>query len=232
MGINEVDEWVRSVSGILERFYPTAAAKATGLPLGAVFRQLVGLTHIGWLELVYEVRCNECNFTLALEHVLDPTELYEKEYSCHICGDDIEVTAENVYPVFFVRAEWSDTLKKTHAANGRKIYPVGGESAPIEQIGLDWIDYVLAPSEIQTLKELVPTVPEVKSALVELEGAIPRDRAEKKDRLRRAKEWGETLHVWVKLYKDAGIGTAVPVAVAKAPEIIAALEKLLHWIAQ
>lgn len=79
---------------------------------------------------------------------------------------------------------------------------------------------------------MVPTVPEVKSALVELEGAIPRDRAEKKDRLRRAKEWGETLHVWVKLYKDAGIGTAVPVAVAKAPEIIAALEKLLHWIAQ
>lgn len=136
MGINEVDEWVRSVSGILERFYPTAAAKATGLPLGAVFRQLVGLTHIGWLELVYEVRCNECNFTLALEHVLDPTELYEKEYSCHICGDDIEVTAENVYPVFFVRAEWSDTLKKPTPPMGGRSIPLAANPHPSSRLDL------------------------------------------------------------------------------------------------
>lgn len=104
MSDQDIHQWVRDLqSRPVERFYPSAAAKATGVPLPEAFRQLLGLVNVGCLRLAYEVRCPQCGQVLDVQEVPAPTSLYEQTFSCEICGQDIEVTADNTFPVFFVK---------------------------------------------------------------------------------------------------------------------------------
>jgi len=233
MRINDVDDWVQSVGLIVDRFYPMAAAKATGLPLVAVFRQLVGLSHIGWLELAYEVRCNACNVSIAIEKVVDPTTLYENDYSCHLCGDEVEITAENVFPIFLVREEWSSGLKKAPAANGRITSPIGGEPASLGHLNLDtgirWSDALLPGEHIETLREIARISPEIKKLVDVLEGKFPGNSGERRSKLATIKEIGETADVWADVFMKAGVAAA-PYILASWPAVQASILRALSAI--
>lgn len=230
MRINDVDDWVRSVAHVVERFYPTAPAKATGLPLGAVFRQLVGLAHIGWLELAYEVQCNKCSVSIAVERIADPTILYEREYACYLCGAEVEVAAENVFPIFFVRGEWSDGLKKTPAASGRRVYPAGGTPIPLEGLNriekIKWSDIVARQEDMEALRKLASLSPYVEQLVKELDGELPLHRAERQNRLAFAKELGETVNEWMDVVLKVG-ATAAPYVAMFQPTVRDALEHIL-----
>lgn len=214
-----VDDWVLQLRGSpVERFYPTAAAKATGLPVEDVFRQLLGLVSIGWLSLGYELRCPECASAIETAWVKDPTSLYGKTLSCDFCGvQDIEIASEHIFPVFYINADWRSDAKKGPAANGLRRLPVGGDVSlgqlVSRQNGITIVELVL-PGEGSTFMKLLDQLDEVSKEVTELRSAVnvireaisvPRDKEERKRWIARLKQLGETFKIWLDIGKDVGL---------------------------
>lgn len=79
----EVDAWVEKLSHIpYERFYASAIARRVNLPLEAVVRRLFDLANAGKLEVIFEVRCPECD--RRLKDYLDRKDI-PNTYYCMDC---------------------------------------------------------------------------------------------------------------------------------------------------
>lgn len=85
---------------LIEKIYPTFIAKKSGYPLSEVFDILVEFVKEEMLDLEWEVRCTEygCSRTLKILKELPES---EETIDC-ICGEDVEITTDNVFPVFVI----------------------------------------------------------------------------------------------------------------------------------
>ncbi|CEP67906.1 Uncharacterized [Moorella glycerini] len=110
----DVDEWVRSISSLpIVSFYPTAVAKATGLPLTDVFNRLLYLVNDGKLRLLWEIRCPNYDCVRTLEIVDDPKKIIGKSIYCTSCGEEIEeISSDNIFPAFQISPEYKARVIK------------------------------------------------------------------------------------------------------------------------
>lgn len=116
----DVDDWVNEMSALpIKGFYPTAVAKDTGLPLQIVFERLLRLTEDGKLQLQWEVRCPNYECIRNIETVDDPSVIIGKIINCNLCGEEIEVTPDLVFPCFKINPVYKERIrqKKTNRLN-------------------------------------------------------------------------------------------------------------------
>lgn len=214
MDVHDVERWVQDFCHVVERFYPTAVAKDTGLPLDLVFRQLIGLSHIGWLDVAYEVCCEACSHPVKLVRTKDPTTLYEPDVLCELCGHEFEVTARHVFPVFFVNNQWREHQKKVPTARRDRVSSTGGRASLAEVSSggesVTWAETLFPPDEYATLQESAKTDERIRELLDRLE-RIPQSLEEKRSRVSELKEFGEMILVWTKVggYGSMAIGIVV-----------------------
>lgn len=111
----KVDIWVEELAHIpYERFYPSAIARKVDLPIEAIFRRLLDLVEDGKLEIIFEIRCPECDVRVS-EHS-DRKELPTEEY-CFECGLIFPVDEYSINPAFRFAdeyAKWKRSAKKKH----------------------------------------------------------------------------------------------------------------------
>ena len=89
--------------GLVEKFYPTFVAKKLCYPLSSVFEILNIFVGDKMLILEWEVRCAECGRTL--NNIKDLSSLKDY-YSCRYCDEDVEITLENVFPIYSFENEY------------------------------------------------------------------------------------------------------------------------------
>lgn len=111
-----VDDWVEEMATIaIEKFYPTAVAKDTGLPLQNVFERLLHLVKDGRLLLLWEIRCPNYECVRNIITTGDPSQFLNRFIECNTCGEEIEVTPDIIFPVLKVTPEYKERVlqKKT-----------------------------------------------------------------------------------------------------------------------
>ncbi|MBP2646114.1 MAG: hypothetical protein H6Q75_1554 [Firmicutes bacterium] len=93
----------------VKRFYPTYVEKCTGLPLKTVFEYLLDLVNANKLELKWEVCCPNygCAHTVTILDTL-PLEV-GTTVNCSVCGDEVEITENNLRPIFLVNEEYKES---------------------------------------------------------------------------------------------------------------------------
>lgn len=89
---------------IINRFYPTIIAKRSGISLDKTFRYLLEFVQQEMLILKWEIRCPEysCARTVKTVVTIPPDETV---IDCD-CGETVEVTIDNVFPVFEIAADY------------------------------------------------------------------------------------------------------------------------------
>lgn len=109
----EVDEWVHRVANTrVSMFYPTIVSKQTGLPLENVFERLLDLSKIGQLIVKWEVICPNYSCHRKLFVMDSLGERLGEVLNCYYCGEEVEVTLDNIFPIFGISPEFRDTKKK------------------------------------------------------------------------------------------------------------------------
>lgn len=231
MTVHSVDEWLWALrSTPVLRFYPTSAAKATGLPPREALERLMALRHIGWVRLAYEIRCS-CGSTLDVVETDDPSLLYGRRIPCEWCGlgeDEQEVTAEHIFPVFIISEEWRASAKKAAPAAG-VVAPAGsGDSLwrLASMTGLGLAD-LIAPREAAQLRDLLSQAPEdpesqkiIEQVLIVLQ-SMPRNVDERRAWYNTMREVGEAVKVWTEVIKNLW-----PFALILAPYYLSLLAKI------
>lgn len=105
-GVWLVDKWVeRKAQGLTKKFYPTALLQDIELPLNVVFQRLLELASDRKLILQFEIRCPNYSCVRTIDTFT--TTPKQSEYTC-LCGEDIEVTPDILFPVF----EFTDEFKQ------------------------------------------------------------------------------------------------------------------------
>jgi len=106
----DIDDAVADIAASrIIRFYPTYVAKVTGLPLSEVFERLLMLAKDGKLQLRWEIRCPRDGCARAVEIVDSMPSLSDIVMEC-VCGEDIDVTGDLVFPVFEVCSDYKERL--------------------------------------------------------------------------------------------------------------------------
>lgn len=113
MSIWDVDRAIDAIAGtMITKFYPSAIAKITGLPLAVSFERLLKLVEDGRLNLEFEVACPNCFHTVRT--VCEKEDLSTDELECEHCGEEFAVSKEYLIPVFHVSRDYRDDVKKNH----------------------------------------------------------------------------------------------------------------------
>lgn len=117
----EVDAWVEEFAHIpYERFYPSAVYRRVNLPMEVVFGRLLELAKDGKLQVIFEIRCPECDRRLA--DYFDRKDIPDA-YVCDNCGIDFSVDEHVVNPAFRFSKSYSE-LKRS-LKNSRQARPPG-----------------------------------------------------------------------------------------------------------
>lgn len=105
-----VNTWVQDVAETpVSKFYPTAVAKATDLPLDEVFSHLLSLVDNGTLSMKWQVICPRCFTTL---ETYDRFPDFEHTLYCN-CGNQIEeVSIDMVFPIFEFNNDYKKYIKE------------------------------------------------------------------------------------------------------------------------
>jgi len=108
----DIDSYVEQLASNknIKNFYPTAVSKALSIPFAEVISRLNDLVKIGYIELKYEIRC-DVDFNL-IDIVDDYSDILGSSIECYQCGEDIDITFENIIPVYYINSEYRETLKK------------------------------------------------------------------------------------------------------------------------
>ncbi|QYY44801.1 hypothetical protein ACKE5C_19020 (plasmid) [Aneurinibacillus thermoaerophilus] len=110
--LEEVDVFVNRVANSqVKHFYPTAAAKYTGLPLHLVFERLLKLVDSKKLVLKWEIRCPSYGCGRTVDTTDKLADKVGEELQC-VCGEDIEVITDIIFPVFELNPEYKEHIKK------------------------------------------------------------------------------------------------------------------------
>ena len=104
---------------LVEKFYPTFIAKKTNYSPSTIFDILTTFVDDKTLVLEWEIRCNECECCRTLTVVQELSSIKES-YSCRYCGEDVEITLEDVFPVFSLADEYREHIMSCESKNYSK----------------------------------------------------------------------------------------------------------------
>ncbi|MDF2610057.1 MAG: hypothetical protein K0R92_1531 [Lachnospiraceae bacterium] len=91
-------------------FYPQTISRKLYIPIDLIVIELSKLVNDGVIELRYEIRCSDdLNIIDTLDNYDD---LFNKKVHCEICGDEIEISYNNIYPVYYINPTYKDYVKK------------------------------------------------------------------------------------------------------------------------
>lgn len=108
----KIEDYVELMAGKsrIRAFYPQTVSRKLNIPTDIVLLELYKLVDKGKLELKYEIRCLiDSNM---IDTVSDYKEIINKTMFCEICGKDIEVEYNNIYPIFYFNKEYREYIKK------------------------------------------------------------------------------------------------------------------------
>lgn len=107
----DVNDWIDEISSMpIKRFYPTAVAKDTKLPIDEAYEYLMDAVDSRKLNLLWEIRCPNLECIRALS--ISPEKITSGEISCPICGMEIIIAPDIVYPVFEISPEYKARIKQ------------------------------------------------------------------------------------------------------------------------
>ena len=95
----------------MESFYPQTLSRKLNIPLDLVLIELAKLEESGLVQLKYEVKHNEACVESTLCIVDDCQDLINTEYLCDLCGENITITYNDIYPLYFITDEYKKYLK-------------------------------------------------------------------------------------------------------------------------
>lgn len=108
----EIDSYVEkaALNKNIQSFYPVAIAKSLELPLNVIIDRLYELSKLGYLDLKFEIRCE---LDLDIIKTVDDVSCYlGKQMYCEECNDYIEITMDNIFPVYYIKQEYRQYVKK------------------------------------------------------------------------------------------------------------------------
>lgn len=124
----QIDEFVEllAVSSV-QQFYPTSIPKyASDVSLEVAFDYLLKLCETGELQLLWEAKCPGGNVEFCLRRLditCDYQKLLNNEYICDICGREIRLDKNHIFPVFKISDDYREYLrqefKKKTESSGR-----------------------------------------------------------------------------------------------------------------
>lgn len=94
------------------RFYPTYIVKCTGIPFEDVYKYLITLVEAGKLNLKWEIICDSPGCCHTLDRLDSFDDVLGKVLPCYMCGEDIEITEENILPVFEIAKDYKNDRKE------------------------------------------------------------------------------------------------------------------------
>ncbi len=99
-----------AISPYVDSFYPYTICRTYDLPLEDVLDSLNAMIQLGLLDLKYEIRCdNDANI---LEIVDKYSNYLGRKYYCYECNEEIEISIENVCPIFYITEKYKENMKK------------------------------------------------------------------------------------------------------------------------
>lgn len=108
---HEIYNWIDRIAIMpVKYFYPSATAKDTSLPIQEVFECLLDAVNEKMLNIYWEIRCP--NLACVRTISIDPYKNTSGYVICPICGEEIEISPEIVFPIFEVSPEYKEYLKK------------------------------------------------------------------------------------------------------------------------
>ncbi|MGA3677835.1 hypothetical protein [Lysinibacillus agricola] len=150
-----IDEFLEALSlNRVDRFYPSALSKYLNVTPGEAFNLLLERAgNEDQLILLWEIRCSECYRTIEVSK-----EPMHEEYDC-MCGEEVEISQNNLFPVFKINPIFKDYLKKKtkdgHATKPNYVQPanLGGSQIALEKLIEDF-----TPSEkaLSVLEQQLP----------------------------------------------------------------------------
>ena len=93
----------------IKSFYPSYVCKAVNLPLNEVLEKLNFLTEGGYIELQFEIRCDNLDI---LGNVENYSECIGKKIYCINCGQEVEITLNNIFPIYYISDSYRNYVKK------------------------------------------------------------------------------------------------------------------------
>lgn len=94
----------------VKKFYPQTVSRKLNMPLEIVVIELTKLIQEGKIELKYEIRCSED--LNRIDNVIDYNPLIDDTRFCEVCGENVEITYSDVYPVYYISEEYKKLKKK------------------------------------------------------------------------------------------------------------------------
>lgn len=114
---SKIDSYIErlSNSGIIKSFYPNAITKALDIPLTPTLERLNRLVEDEVLELKFEIRCHEGSHVIDILN--DYSKYLDKEVYCIYCGEYVYIDMSNISPIYYIREEYKEYLKKKNKMN-------------------------------------------------------------------------------------------------------------------
>ncbi|MEK4188121.1 hypothetical protein [Paenibacillus sp. FSL L8-0494] len=119
--IYEVDDWVDTVATLpIKRFYPSAVAAATGLPIEKVFNRLLFLVEGNILRILYEIRCPDYDCLRTIK-VVEDNDFESISGLCPLHGE-FQLSADMIFPVFEIEPSFKKrSIAKKKTENQRSL---------------------------------------------------------------------------------------------------------------
>lgn len=90
-------------------FYPQAISRKLNIPIDLVMIELTNLMNEGIVDLKYEIRCSD---DLNIIKTVDNYEnIIHTELYCDECGNYVEITNSNIYPIYNINEEYKKYIK-------------------------------------------------------------------------------------------------------------------------
>lgn len=108
----EIEDYVKEIAkkARIEAFYPQTISRKLNIPIDIVLIELASLKEDGRIELKYEIKCLEDLNTI--KTVDDYNKLIGEKVFCEMCGREIEINYNNIYPIFYINNEYREYIKK------------------------------------------------------------------------------------------------------------------------
>lgn len=134
----ELDEFLDSIALTeIEKFSPSKVSKYAGISIDEAFKWLLEHVADEELELLWEIRCPNCNRVLTLNSNKD-----FEDYECEFCYNEFDVESNDLYPKFKVSKEYKNYLLAKERENnsekkiGKTITNID-ENIPLSEYNLD-----------------------------------------------------------------------------------------------
>lgn len=98
----------------INKFYPQTISRNIGIPLDLVLIELTKLVDDGLILLKYEIRCDEDSDLSTLCVVDNYIDLLNTKKFCEVCGNEIEISYNNIYPIYYIKDEYKEYIKKKY----------------------------------------------------------------------------------------------------------------------